>query len=883
MFDMIEMLGHSGYDLRSSIILTYRLDLPLYDGLIRRALNRAGVWNQITFCDFSCYVQDIQSQTAAVFAGKHYSVTPIWQAGAFHPKVYMLLGPRHGRLLVGSGNATVGGLIRNAEVFGLFDFDADKAAAPHMAFQAVFGFVEDLGSRASDIVRKQIKSARQMAPWLTSPTIEDGRKILIGGSARPELLSQILTCLPTNKVDDLVVCSSSFDRDLSGIRRLASLSKAKPVCIVQPEHVELDGQAVRKLGGSVDWRPFADPYPAEKRQRKDVRAHAKILIFGHGSSETCVFGSANASAPALSSTNTEVTVVLQQRSKGEIVKHLGLGASLKAKSILKELSNKQWDPISEERPESRFSCLLSAVAAIESGYRLSFASGLPPRGSCLALSDRCVGRPRATALIQREGESFIAHSVSSDDAIRIGWITRESGEVLSNAVAITWPMVASPRKAGGGGTKASQYLAAMQDGAVLGTVLFELLDQFRDFEVIQAGSGRRTSAKKEGAGDGKTAAEHSAEFFYTDAKADAINGHHWTGDRIDLDILASLVQPLSPVGAPKHIEDEDDSYDDAKLDEEAEHRQIEAQKGKATGEEKRRRDDTSSEKLEAAVKRLERRLNRAATSIEESLQYLENLQSLAPNGVARQIWMAHIGAFLTDRITESADGDEFVCLDPWCFAAYVLRVCRALAGSKKVGGFLDKLAKTSWEGFDGEALTKGFAFLWTCVTWSAAYMVHYYSNGEGKEEFPESIAVGSAELVAARFIWKVSCHCKEPDRDNLQRRFPAWDSVPPKQMERTTKRLQEIVQLMQSVEGSGSKEILGAESDTESLKAGTLVHNPAFGVTMLAKDGAPRSYYLVNLSQSGDEPKKYGALVAPVLFNGKPYRLFQRTDESSAA
>jgi hypothetical protein len=67
------------------------------------------------------------------------------------------------------------------------------------------------------------------------------------------------------------------------------------------------------------------------------------------------------------------------------------------------------------------------------------------------------------------------------------------------------------------------------------------------------------------------------------------------------------------------------------------------------------------------------------------------------------------------------------------------------------------------------------------------------------------------------------------------------------------------------------------------MKAGTLVHNPGFGVTMLAKDGAPRSYYLVNLSQSGNDPKKYGALVAPVLLNGKPYKLFQRTDENSAA
>jgi HKD family nuclease len=882
MFDMIEMLGHSGYDLRSSIILTYGLDLPLYDGLIRRALNRAGVWNQITFCDFSCYLQDIQSQTAAPYAGKHYSVTPIWQLGAFHPKVYMLLGPRRGRLLVGSGNTTIGGLIRNAEVFGLFDFDAEKEKEPQAAFSTVFGLVEELATRASDTVRKQIKSARQMAPWLASSFVEDGRKVLIGGPGRPELLTQIIKCLPTTKADGLVVCSSSFDRDLCGVSSLVSSCKSKPACIVQPEQVELDGKAVQKLGGKVDWYPFVDPYPPEKRQRKDVRAHAKMLIFGHGKTETCVYGSANASEPALNSTNTEIVVVLPPRDKGDFVKHLGLDASLNANNIEAELSKKQWVQNKKERPESRFSCLLSAVAAVESGYRLSFAFGAPPEGSHLALSDRNLGRPKATTLIHGEGESFVALSIKSDEAIRFGWVAKESGEALSNAVAITWPTVANPRKPGGGGTKTSEYLGAMQDGAVLGTVLFELLDQFRDFEVIQAGSVRRISSKKESPGDGKPPEERSAEFFYTDAKADAITGHHWTGDRIDLDILASLVQPLVPEGTAKQAED-DDAYDDSKLDEEAERRQIEAKKGKATGEEKPQVEATPSKKFAAATKRLEHRLDRAAKSIEDSLQYLDNMQNLAPNGVARQIWMTHIGAFLAGRITESAEGDKFVCLQPWNFAQYVLRVCRALAGSKKVGGFLDRLATSSWEGFDGEALVKGLSFLWTCGTWAAAYMVHYYSNGDGKQQVPKSIAVAAAELVAARFIWKASIHCKEADCDGLERRFPGWKSVPARQLDYTTKRLQEVAQLIERVEASGDKALLGTESDASVLKAGHLVHNPSVGVTMLAKDGVDQAFYLVNLSKSGDDPKKFGRLVVPVLFHGKHYRLFQRTDESSAA
>jgi hypothetical protein len=90
-----------------------------------------------------------------------------------------------------------------------------------------------------------------------------------------------------------------------------------------------------------------------------------------------------------------------------------------------------------------------------------------------------------------------------------------------------------------------------------------------------------------------------------------------------------------------------------------------------------------------------------------------------------------------------------------------------------------------------------------------------------------------------------------------------------------------LAQLIADVETSGNKSLLGLESDTTSLKAGSLVHNPKLGVTMLAMEGGCRPYRLVDLSHSSDEPVKFGALVTPVLFKGKPYELFQRTEEST--
>jgi hypothetical protein len=231
---------------------------------------------------------------------------------------------------------------------------------------------------------------------------------------------------------------------------------------------------------------------------------------------------------------------------------------------------------------------------------------------------------------------------------------------------------------------------------------------------------------------------------------------------------------------------------------------------------------------------------------------------------------------------ESNEGEEYICLHPWYFANYVLRVCRALVGSKTAGGFLDKIPKSSWEGFDGDALANRLGFLWTCVLWAAAYVVDCYSVGEGKNEIPDSVAVASPELVAARFIWKARAHCAKANPDSLKKRFPAWDSVPAEQLRRTEAHVMQVAQLIADVETSGNLSFLGSDSDAPSLKAGSLVYNPKLGVTMMALAGDCRPYQLIDLSRSSDDPAKFGAKVMPVLFKGKTYELFQRTDKLPA-
>jgi len=146
-----------------------------------------------------------------------------------------------------------------------------------------------------------------------------------------------------------------------------------------------------------------------------------------------------------------------------------------------------------------------------------------------------------------------------------------------------------------------------------------------------------------------------------------------------------------------------------------------------------------------------------------------------------------------------------------------------------------------------------------------------------QQPVPFAVEVQRRDFVQ-RHRKQLRAHCAEADRSNRKKRFPAWDTVPTAQVNRTETRLQQLVQLIADVESSGKRNLLGQESETESLTPGTLVHNPILGVTMMGKDAAYPSYPVVNLSHSPNELVKFGALVTPVLFNGKPYELFQRTE-----
>jgi hypothetical protein len=863
MIDVLDVLGDGDLDAHSAICITYNLDLCFYDHYMRRTLRGAGINNQLVFCDANQYQQSLEEITLAPRCGRQYSVTPARARGAFHPKVYLLLGARKGRLVVGSGNLSVGGLVRNAELFGMFEYQEDQGA-PHAAFGETVAFVRGLAEKSSEAVREQFEHAVSGAPWLRRQPVSDGRTVFYSGAGRMPLLRRIETLLTGRTVKDLVVCSASFDRSLSGLRSLAGLTKTgRLTCIVQPDIARLDGASVRRLGKAVAWRSFVDPYPAEKKKRRDVRAHDKLFVFDCGAEELAVFGSANASAPALSDDdgNVEVAVVLPWAPTGTTIERLGLSESLQTRNVFGSLVEKKWEePDKEERPRFDFD-LISAVVD-GNGVILSF--GEPPTERQLfGLRIELAESPGRPAVLQQElrvGPHGIETGVGDAvDTARCGRVVDERGTPRSNYVALTWSEV---RRLGRGGSLNDRFdraIGAMHDGMVLGTILFEILDRFRDFEVVLAGGGRgdKNNDREESTGG---ADSRPTDAFYSDAIPGVDDPARWLGDRVDLDLVASLIQPLTPESSMEPEVDDEDP-DDEVLVEEQERRSIDAKKGSATGEERVPAGVAPAKAIERASARLARRLARAAAAIERALEAKDrrDLKEIALPSLARQVWMAHIAAFLAGRVVTSSENQEVLCLDEAQFAKYVLRVCRALAGGK-AGGLLALLPDSAWHGTDGEHVRRGLALVETCCLWAIMWVRNYWQTCEDPEIRAEGIWDSVPELIGARLLNALRGRVPAPDLDDLGRRLPLVGAAG---MAKLTACRDRLLAASDALRDTDSVMPLQNAVSTE-WKPGDLVLNGHVGVTFITRiDG--NKVHVVDLSKGIDARRTYlGKAVSPV-------------------
>jgi hypothetical protein len=293
-----ERLGERGY--HTSIATTFGIDFDAYETIALPRLRGAGCNNNILLVDDAMLSQALsEGMVLPRHAGRQYTASGLRSRGVFHPKLFLQLGRKGGRMLVSSANITVAGLGGNVELAGEMHCDATDSGEQRLIAQA-WRYVSQITANCGLALKEQVHWMRTRTPWLRDAEPQD-RAVTLLDKTQAALLtanqdagiaSRFVEFVDDGPVNRLIVVSPYWDDRLEALRFISkALSVERVDAIIDPNALTFPKQAVEKL-------PWLRLYDCETLSRGRF-LHAKLLIAQTRSFDHVLFGSANCTIAAL--------------------------------------------------------------------------------------------------------------------------------------------------------------------------------------------------------------------------------------------------------------------------------------------------------------------------------------------------------------------------------------------------------------------------------------------------------------------------------------------------------------------------------------------------------------------------------------------------------
>lgn len=319
----------------SAIVTGYSFDFCFFEKVILGQLHRAGVTNCLALIDQAMLEDSLGSLSgSAKTKSRGYSLVGIPSAGAFHPKLILLTGPKDGLLFVGSGNPTASGFGGNLELWGAMSIaEASEAKADILkqAWRFLGGYRSFVGGRSS----LRFNWIERHSPWLTKPSIEltaswislnTTTRCMFLATGQTSILRQLKEAIGHDRISKTEVFAPFFDADLKAIQRLTHIFGTDDLTIfLQPGLTHFSATAL----GQFKIPPKVYNFnTAMGIADQSSYLHAKCIRLEAENRNFILIGSANASVAALGDmefrgTNEEACLLLET-SDGDFLEDLGI-------------------------------------------------------------------------------------------------------------------------------------------------------------------------------------------------------------------------------------------------------------------------------------------------------------------------------------------------------------------------------------------------------------------------------------------------------------------------------------------------------------------------------------------------------------------------------
>ncbi|MCA0931762.1 hypothetical protein LCM02_04810 [Lutimonas saemankumensis] len=345
--NILDLIGRNKSKYSSCIITSFSFDFNYFEGRVMSVLRHANIKNVNVFVDGKFLEKHLEETTGNEFKHhKSYSLIPVYEIGVFHPKIMLLTGPKHGLLVIGSGNLTSSGLSTNDEVWGAFHLNSiDSPNTP--LFAEVWKYLQQYINRVKGFNTQKLSWINQYSPWLKEIEEFDSDNFIeinkdlslrfLGNYPKSSIYQQLEGILPKERIEKLTIISPYFDINGKVLENFQNdFDIDKMICITDSDFGLLPTKLNDHLCQVIpfyDWKNCIKEFDA-----KFNRLHAKIFQFEYENGwEYFVLGSANSTIHGLGSNiekakNGEASIVLKRKGTNGFLADLGI--SIKAAAAI---------------------------------------------------------------------------------------------------------------------------------------------------------------------------------------------------------------------------------------------------------------------------------------------------------------------------------------------------------------------------------------------------------------------------------------------------------------------------------------------------------------------------------------------------------------------
>ncbi len=289
-----------------ALLLTYSFDPIFFEQVVLPDLWAGRSSDILVIGDKNQIDMSIQSAVGQLWhLGRHYLLAGANVAGAFHPKVFLRLGPKDGVVMLGSGNVTSSGWGGNQELgtaWMIGPDHPDKGGWLHTFLDAVMTWCH------GDLERDAVSRIKDV-PWLSlTPAASIEASPMLYGRQNNSLASELSRRWAGRRFDEVKVLTGSTDESGAFLRWAnTTFGVTRATVALTPSSVSFTPERLADL--PLELRLIAAP--------PERPLHAKFYWFEGADGPAAVMGSPNCSAAAwhvapASGGNVEAVVVYDQ-------------------------------------------------------------------------------------------------------------------------------------------------------------------------------------------------------------------------------------------------------------------------------------------------------------------------------------------------------------------------------------------------------------------------------------------------------------------------------------------------------------------------------------------------------------------------------------------